>query len=292
MDEALKTVREALKAPISTILVVTGLVFLLFSFVRIADSKISLLVAPTHWMLWIGLCLLFIGILLFLFLYQGHPLIGKVDLAKGLVLKNASISVTVKLGYIQEITDNASSSAVVLPANTDFVDDCILDPKTALGAFFQKHYIKEMSTATIEIKRALDAAGLKPIADGAYAVGTTVILLPPFTKPCSVLLTASTERKPLDGFKANPTTVCECVKNILAVTANKRIDKIYMPIIGSGHGGLGGYEALMFLVLSFLHYSGKKHHHIKQVEILVLPSEKENFKQAYRLRHIPLLEDR
>jgi hypothetical protein len=173
-----------------------------------------------------------------------------------------------KVGDIANLSGLIGNCAIVLPANSSFVDDCISDPKSALGAFFLTHFADRIPEARKTMQDVLDKSNHQRGEDEAYPTGTTILLPSPFDRPCPLLITASTLRKARVGILANPTTLCDCIRNVFAVTADRKIDTLYMPILGSGHGGLEKREALLFLLLSIRYYA-KHYHHIKQVQIVV-----------------------
>jgi hypothetical protein len=71
----------------------------------------------------------------------------------------------------------------------------------------------------------------------------------------------------------------------LRVTANQRVDSLYLPILGSGHGGVDRGMALLFLLLALLHFS-KVYHHIKNTYILVHPKDISGLNESKELRQI------
>jgi O-acetyl-ADP-ribose deacetylase (regulator of RNase III) len=214
----------------------------------------------------------------------------KATVQKGIVLKFNNLSIDIKEGEIQNIGTVNRNSAVILPANTTFIDDCITDAKSALGAFFLKHYSDKIPQKVSEdIEKALENFGYKKDEDGSYPPGTTIILPKEYNTPAKCIIAASTIRKEKVGIMAYPSTICECIRQIFEITADKKVERIYMPVIGSGHGGLDMNDALLFILLNLKYYS-KRYHHIKSVEILVTPEDALKLKDAYRLQYLSLLE--
>ena len=109
--------------------------------------------------------------------------------------------------------------------------------------------------------------------DGAYLIGTTLNLTSFYEKvPSNVFLTASTVKKKSVGFKASPTSICECIRQIFELTADQRISTLHMPILGSGRGGLPIHTALLLQLISIKHYF-TLFPHIKIVNIIVLEKD-------------------
>lgn len=73
------------------------------------------------------------------------------------------------------------------------------------------------------------------------------------------------------------------------LTADKKISKLRMPILGSGHGGLDINDALLFLILAIKHYS-KQYHHVKSVDIIVTEIDAPNLKDINMLQYLTRLE--
>jgi len=213
----------------------------------------------------------------------------KATVKRGISLRFNNITVNLKEGEIQNIEATNRNSAVVLSANTTFIDDCITDEKSALGAFFLSHYSDKIPQKVSEdIEKSLKKYGHQKDKNGLYPPGTTIILPKEYDTPSKCIITASTIRKEKIGIVAYPSTICECIRQIFEITADKKIERVYMPIIGSGHGGLDINDALLFILLSIKYYS-KRYHHIKTVNILITPKDVSRLKDAYRLQYLSLL---
>ncbi|MBW2119266.1 MAG: hypothetical protein JRH09_15270 [Deltaproteobacteria bacterium] len=289
MNEIVKAIISALKAPVGNVLIVAAVLFLSFAFIGGETWKeMGLLENPNPYRLSIAACLLIIGVLMYI-LSPAHQIIHrKVNAKRGLTISVGSISVNLKIGNIQEIQDTSQTSAIVLPANTSFIDDCIRDKGSALGAFFLERFAKEIDEVPGHIRKKLEERDLKADDEGLYPFGTTIIMSNPFDKPCPILLTASTVRKLVEGIRAKPTAICECIRNIFETTSDKKINKLYMPILGAGHGGIKKYQALIFLIVSIAHYE-RFYHHIKQVEVVIREQDLGELKKLHRLQYFSLL---
>ena len=106
-----------------------------------------------------------------------------------------------------------------------------------------------------------------------------------FAKPARIVVTASTIRTVGAGIISSPQIICNCVEEILKATADQRIDTLYLPILGSGHGGVDRGLALLFLLLAMLHFS-KTYHHIKVVNIVVHPKDIDGLNRSKELRQV------
>jgi len=164
------------------------------------------------------------------------------------------------------------NSAIVLPANTTFIDDCAADKRSAMGAFFGAHFPKDIATLPEVIRKTLDGCGIVRNAAGQYEPGTTVVLPDAFARPATLLVTASTARTQGVGLVSAPHMICGCVEGVFKATADRRIDTVYVPLLGSGHGGVDRGLALMFMVLALLHFA-RTYHHLTHVQIVIHPKD-------------------
>lgn len=212
----------------------------------------------------------------------------KATIQKGLSLQVSRCKVNIKVGQIQDIATVDKSASVVLPANTSFIDDCITDSNSALGAYFMKHFPSKISNLGEVIKGCLNDSGKLLDDEGDYPPGTSIILPSPYDSPVNIILTASTIRKKGVGIVAEPSNISKCIEEVFELTSDKKIRKLYLPILGSGHGGLDLYDALVFLILAIKH-SSNKFHHIKEIDIAVREDYAEKFKNIYKLQYLILV---
>ncbi len=286
MKDILANAKAIVLAPLPSILCLGGILVLFVSFIDYDKTNGLSLHGNIHWAIFIcGALLVIIGLVIFI-LTRGTAGIRKwLNYDKGIEIKRDSLKFIIKSGEIQEIQDATKNAVIVLPANTTFVDSCATDARTAMGAFFTKHFPGEIGALPSLLKKVLDAAGIQAEGNGQYAAGTTVILPDSFAKPAKVVVTASTIRTPGTGIVSRPDIICNCIGEILKATADKRIDTLYLPILGSGHGGVDRGLALLFLLIAMLHYS-KSYHHIKVVHIVVHPKDVKGLNKSKELKQI------
>ncbi len=278
-------VKVAVLAPITNILCLAGVLLLFASFVDYDKAQGVSLHGNVHWIMTIaGLSLVIVGLVIF-YTQRTTSIPNKIDYDKGVELKRDNLKINIKSGDIQTISNTTRNSAIVLPANTTFVDDCATDVRTAMGAFFTTRFPEEIGQLSSTVKDALDTAGIQVQANGQYAAGTTIMLPDRFAKPAKIVVTASTIRIHGKGILSNPQIICNCIEKILIATANQRIDTIYLPILGSGHGGIDCGLALMFLLLAIFHFS-KTYHHIKVVHIVVHPKDIDGLNHSKELSQV------
>ncbi len=288
MKDIFKYIRDIVTAPIINIMLLFSFIAVVLSFCRFSKAE-GFSFAPTPiWPLFIiGVLLLAASLLIFT--RQDKRINKKVKIIDGISLLFENISVDLKVGKIQEITDTIKEVAFVLPANSTFIDDCITDPNSALGAFFLKHHGNKVSKVQEDIKQQLEKAGYQQSENGNYPLGTTIILPAEYDIPAKTIITASTIRKGISGIRAEPSSICECIRQVFTITSDKKITKLYMPVLGSGHGGLDISDVLIFLVQSIKHYS-KYYHHLKSINIVINKNDVSKLKDIYKIQYLTLLD--
>ncbi|HBC47206.1 MAG TPA: hypothetical protein DCZ43_09185, partial [candidate division Zixibacteria bacterium] len=181
-------------------------------------------------------------------------------------------TIHIKKGKIEATNSRSAFSATILPSNTSFIDDCITDLNSALGSYILNWFpgkIDDFKTAVVSSLKKLD---INTVDGVNYPPGTTIIVDSPFDNPSKIIITASTLRKPNAGIRSEPGMICECIKQIFIKTSDKKISELYLPILGSGHGGLDIEIALICLVLSIKYFSAR-FHHIKDITILITEND-------------------
>lgn len=185
------------------------------------------------------------------------------SLTEGVSILLDRIEIVVLVGDIVDVGGASDRTAVVLPANTSFVDDCITDPRSAMGAFSLRHYPERLD----ELRQTI-ASQLPSSTGTSWPVGTTIVLPRDFDVGVRVLMTASAQRGTEKGILAEPATALACVREIFSQTAGERLERLRLPALGSGHGGLDIHSSVLLLVLGIQYY-GRGYHHIKRVEIVI-----------------------
>jgi len=287
--DMLSDMKAILLAPLTNIICGGGILLVIASFAEYDKVQGLSLHRSIHWLMTgSGFLLIIAGAAIYLWTRESIARRAKLDYEKGVEIKRGGVIILVKAGEIQAIQGLTSNSAVVLPANTTFIDDCAADRRSAMGAFFAEHFPGEIGGLPTLFKHILDSLGKQPVEGNRYSPGTTFILPDRFWKPAKIVVTASTIRSFETGITSNPYIICNCVEGILRITADERVDTIYVPILGSGHGGVDRGLALLFLLLALLHFL-KFHHHITKVQIVVHPNDVDGLNQSKELRQIVAL---
>lgn len=159
-------------------------------------------------------------------------------------------SIDLVTGVIQDARPDKNHGAVVLPANTTFDDECINDMNSALSAYCQTHFKSHVADLQALIRNHLHTmAGATATTLRTYPPGTTVYLDAPLKTPHKIIVAAVTEKMPGSGIEADTLSLVAALKGIMRVAADKRIADLWMPVLGTGHGGLEFCVALAMIVV-------------------------------------------
>jgi O-acetyl-ADP-ribose deacetylase (regulator of RNase III) len=289
IKDALADAKAILLAPITNVLCIAGIVLVAVAFIDYDKVSGLALHGQVHMgPAVVGLVLILIGTLLFYMTGGVRRTAVRLGHTKCIQIKKGQLTIRVQIGEIQSISDATRTSAIILPANTTFVDDCATDKRTAMGAFFLDRFPEMVATLPAVFEKELESLGLHADVHGQFAPGTTIILPEAFAKPAKVVVTAATTRMAGAGMASNPCIICSCVEGVLKSTADQRVDTLFLPILGSGHGGVDRGMALLFLVLAILHFT-KSYHHVTLAQIVVHPRDVDGLNQSKELSQIAAL---
>lgn len=289
IKDTLANAKAILLAPITKVLCISGIGFFAMAFVDYDKANGLTIHGQFHMLPFaIGIVLILIGTTLFYMTSDVRRKLVRLSRAKCIQIKQGQLTIRIQIGEIQSISDASRTSAIILPANTTFVDDCATDKRTAMGAFFLDRFPEMVATLPTVFENELTSLGLHADVHGQFAPGTTIILPEAFSKPAKIVVTAATTRMGGAGMASNPCIICSCVESILKSTADQRVDTLFLPILGSGHGGVDRGMALLFLVLAILHFS-KRYHHITHAQIVVHPQDADGLNKSKELSLIATL---
>jgi len=275
LDEGKKVLGQTLER-LPHFVIFLGLVAIGFSFTTY-DNGFHFPTETPNWIIFsFGSGFIVVGLVLYFVLSEKK----NKKLGDKTTLKFNATTLTIKIAELQNAENLSNDCAFVLPANTSFVDDCVTDNKTALGAFFNKHHSDKIPQFNQKLKTILKLKGLQPI-DGIHYAPSTVLILPEeFSIKAKVILVASSVRNTGQGFHTDPAIISNTICNLFQQTADQRISTFFIPIIGSGHAGLEITEALNLLILCIKFHS-KKYHHPKNVYIFVRENDRKKINASF-----------
>lgn len=250
------------------LLIAGGIIFILLAKTTFNASWLPQFPSPFDWTLGIiGFSMLVAGIIVYFTVERGITINIRNVSKKGIEFIFGSLKLLIKAGRIEDCScDNYS--AMILPVNTSFVDDCRTDSNSVMGAIILKYYPSKIDAIQKDIIKQLIDTGILPSSE-CYPAGTTILMPEIYNKPCHLILTATTIKKPIEGIRTSPDIVSKCIQNIFQITADKKISKLYFPVLGSGHGGLAVFDSLITMLITIKFLSGK-YHHIKNIDVIFL----------------------
>jgi len=240
--------------------------FLFFGIFKVNDlSKFAIEVLPHPYLISVIIGALFLMISLILYFEIGIDLFSlhRIRISK---IKNESIyteigktNLIIRFDKLENVVKK-ENSVVVLPANEYFDDECIKDSKSALGAYLDKYFRNNLdqfqklvndklaqscSECTLQKKKEDDGE------QKSYGIGCCVFLDKPLNSAEKILLVAVTEQRAGLGLYSNISFVYKAVNEIYRKIIDHRIKNVYIPLLGSGHGGLNKRIALLTLITAF-----------------------------------------
>ena len=205
-----------------------------------------------------------------------EPDAGRVrGIPNGYSVNLGAMTIRVILGRIEEVDCRDEASIVALPANEFFDDECIHDPRSTLGAFMQHHFKENISNIQALVKIALSNIPTKQVQKIpgqtalSYGIGNCVFLDRPLSSRLRIAMVSVTTQRADQGLHAEAAYLFEAAASLQRVMANHRISRLYVPILGSGHGGLNAEVSLVCMVIAFGELRRKSAHNLKEVNIVV-----------------------
>ena len=276
-----------------------GFLLTIVSYFEVEDItklQISRSTSPIYPLYLLGIILIIISVILYISeQVDSFQVLGKVSsgwLKLGRVRRidsslNAVVDqsvINIIFGRIEVVaTDDIDAALVVLPANEFFDDECIHDKHSALGAFIQAEYPNQTGEIQFLINKELEKYPSQNIEKEAdvfqlsYGIGTGVYLDQPLSSKNRILFLSVTTKRAGQGLRAEMSYIFEAVNEVQRVVADKRLKSVYIPLIGSGHGGLMKEIALFGMLLAvcgvLTRPSGQ---HIKEFNIIVFKKNQES----------------
>ncbi|HET7443479.1 MAG TPA: nucleotide-binding protein [Solirubrobacterales bacterium] len=156
-------------------------------------------------------------------------------------------------GLIQDYPKDGS--VIALPANEYFDDECVNDPKSALGAYVKHHFGESLDDFLAAIDAELDGLPSQRVprkehlVAESYGIGQAIFLNRLSPKHRIILTSATTERAAI-GLRAEPHFLYAAMQGTIETMNTNRLYSLVMPVFGSGHGGMPPIVALLFSLLA------------------------------------------
>ena len=202
--------------------------------------------------------------------------LGGVDrIPDGYSVKIESRTLNIKFGRIELLAESSDENLCALPANEYFDDDCIHDKRSALGAFMQHHFqeriieIQDLVRASLpkgEHEQFEKQPGLKLTS---YGIGTRAFLDKPLSTSMRIAMVSVSTHRANVGIRADAAYIFACARSLYELMANRRMSRLYIPVMGSGHGGLRPETAVVYMLAAFGELQRRTGSHLKEVNIVV-----------------------
>ena len=169
---------------------------------------------------------------------------------------------------------------MVLPANDKFDDECVDDKKSVLGSFSNSlfpsgnHEFKEM------IKKELAKR-----ENDKFDIGNWIYLhnIKSSNNIFNVGIVAVTHLKEDGNILAYSENIMLAFKGIHKMMTQKRIKTVYLPLVGSGHGGLTPELSLLCLLISIVEgFKKEDGHTLKNINIVIYKKDNVDKDVSYK----------
>lgn len=270
------------KVPV--LLMICGAIFIAVALIKFEISEKGKIVSVIETMNSTNLILLIIGIMLILFGLILHLIessafhfgkknfrFKKVKTDKYSIKVENNHIVNIIYGTIIDFQEYDKDSLVILPANDKFDDKCVDDRKSVLGAFVNSLYPNDNNTFKDKIKAEVTKRGKE-----LFEIGEWIYLHAlDETKQFNAGIIAVTHLTEEDTIVANPENIMLAFNGIFKMMEQKRPHKVFIPLIGSGHGGLSPQSSLLYLLVSTIQ-NMKKVNGNKMKEANIIIYKKDN----------------
>ena len=160
-------------------------------------------------------------------------------------------------GRLEDHTGDAEVT-VALPCNEYFDDRCVEDKGSALGAYVNRVF-EGQGTAFVslmkdECRKKFGVGEEQQKTDDeratSFGPGRCVLLVKPLGRSVSVALVSTTTQRAGEGLAARISYLFDGTRELVTRLANARLNKVLMPILGAGHGGIDPPLAFVGLLLA------------------------------------------
>jgi hypothetical protein len=276
-------IQSLLKLKFEYLCLVSGLIFVFLSLFRINDvSKVDIVaLSQINWAsCCVGIALILFGILLYVLPRFSVPLswsaFTKVKATKqGLSIKMNRAELEVVFGRLENFNSSDPNTVIALPANDLFDDACVSDATSSLGSFVNHMFPNRIHEIIALTKRQLMSQDPTMISDAVgpdqrYMPGTTLFFDKPLAKDTRMAFVAVTAFRDNQGITCEASNVFRAIKGLHKLINAHRYDKIILPLLGSGHGGLLPPVSLICMLIALAEsLRDTSGHHIRKATIVV-----------------------
>lgn len=275
---------KLLKLPFTLIIFIAGILLILVAF-YIPSELTKLSFTPRtdiSWpLLFIGISLVITSLILYL-LSEGYLKLPRTHELPPISAKVNDTKLNILFGRIENYECAEDDTAIVLSGNEYFDDHVFHDRSTALGAYLYKYFGDDLAQLIQTVRESLQDYPFeliekeKGVLEKSYGIGATIFLDRPLHSNKRIILTSTITRRVGEGVKSDMTYISNAVRNVLQILHQTQIHRIFLPVIGSGHGGITRKLALSILLSSVIQFLRQTQgHHIQELNILVFKKDDE-----------------
>lgn len=285
--------KELIKQPYWAIALILGVVLISFPSVTI-DKDYHWVSHPpnTLWPVFVGLALLLVSAAGFwLSFREKRADIGRgLDLTRvkerdgGLWTNVSGCQIHVSQGRIENCVFGPDT-AILLPCDEYFADECVRDPRSALGSYVKKMFegqVDEFSSlmtalAAQQLPQGSEYQKTVEITAQSFGPGKCVLLKNPLNRTVQIALVSTSTQRVGQGLVARISYLFDGMRELVERLADARITEVAMPVLGSGHGGIDPPLALVGLILAVAEAAryGKGGQRLRKVTIVVFKPDED-----------------
>lgn len=186
-----------------------------------------------------------------------------------------------------------TGTALVLPCNEYFIDSCVDDPRSALGAYvnrvFEGQAPEFMSLIKDECRKKMGVGVEEQKTDDeraeSFGAGRCLLIMKPLGRSVSVALVSTTTQRAGQGLAARISHLFNGMHELATLLADGRLNEVAMPILGSGHGQIDPPLAFVGLLLAVAEAAryGQGGQRLKRVTIVVFKQNRDSPPQVDKL---------
>jgi O-acetyl-ADP-ribose deacetylase (regulator of RNase III) len=282
-------IKTLLKQPFSVIALILGVLLVVLPYIQIdKDYHLTTHIRTSVVPVAVGITLLVVAGLAFGFtLWTKHTTKGAgagLDLTRvkekdgALWTTVGGCEIRVVEGLLQDFACE-SGTAIVLPCNEYFDDECAGDTKSSLGAYvnraFEGRVDEFISLVKNECRGKLGPAIPQQKTENAraesYGVGRCLLLLNPLRRSAPVALVSTTTQRAGQGLATQISYLFAGMRELVTKLADARLNEVAMPVLGAGHGRVDAPLALVGLLLAVAEAAryGQGSQRLRKVTIVV-----------------------
>ena len=237
----------------------------------------------------LGTALILVSVIASAYSNWRPPVIGGLDLSmvkesRGTFSTEVDeCEIRVVKGKLEDYTYGAGS-AVVLPCNEYFDDECAADTRSALGAYvnsiFKNRCPEFVSLVREQCPRAfgpgVEREKTKAVRAVSFGVGLCLLLDKPLGHCFPIALLSTTTQLSQEGLVGSVSYLFDGMKNLFRSMADARLNEVVMPLLGSGHGGVDRPLAFVGLLIAIAEAARRGHggHRERKVTIVIYKKDK------------------